>query len=375
MKRSAGYLPVVLAALVAAPGWVRSDEVVFKTGRAIEGVITEETDTHVVLDLGGGSMTIARRDVESIRRSSGEGNDALRDAWRRKYILHGRNTPRGMRDLASAYRALTRSRNDAVLARKTLRRAEQEERAVVAVCEELRRRLVDVSGKLESASPEADVRAYNALVLENNKIRAGLTLKQDGLVEVRGRANAAAERVAGYQRALVEFDARVRARADEPATAAGGESRALFLETLGAKLARLDEEFSRTAIDTTSSGGSTIVTARINDRLTARFILDTGAAIVTISPEIAARLGLEARPDPSRSMVLADGRRVAGRPVTLASVQLGKARVEHVAAAVLPSPMEGQVDGLLGMSFLKHFVMNLDGSTGRLELKQFRPGP
>jgi hypothetical protein len=33
------------------------------------------------------------------------------------------------------------------------------------------------------------------------------------------------------------------------------------------------------------------------------------------------------------------------------------------------------IDGLLGMSFLRLFAVNLDGATGRLNLRRFAPQP
>jgi len=101
---------------------------------------------------------------------------------------------------------------------------------------------------------------------------------------------------------------------------------------------------------------------------TARMTLDTGATYTMIPWDIAGVLGYE--PERSRErvdMVTASG--VERAPlITLESVSLGGEEVERVQALIHDLPPRSYIDGLLGLSFLRNFRLNLDFKEGILEL-------
>lgn len=85
------------------------------------------------------------------------------------------------------------------------------------------------------------------------------------------------------------------------------------------------------------------------DGRSVRLMVDTGATLVALTPEDAARLGAEpADHDYSRAVQTASGR-VRAAPVVLASVSIAGARMEGVEALVVET---GLPHSLLGMSFL-----------------------
>lgn len=116
-------------------------------------------------------------------------------------------------------------------------------------------------------------------------------------------------------------------------------------------------------------GDSYYVQARIDDEEEARLVLDTGATSVQISSLLAERLGIG--PDAGRAVqcTLAGGRVVPARLVTLDSVEVGGACVENVRALVLRHEGPSRDDGLLGMSFLGHFVFQIDTDEDELVMK------
>jgi aspartyl protease family protein len=120
-------------------------------------------------------------------------------------------------------------------------------------------------------------------------------------------------------------------------------------------------------------GGNTVVPVRVNGRADGRFIVDTGASVVTMSEDFARRAGIGDGERTTAEAMLADGRKVTASAVLLSSVQTGEARGERIAAVILPGPPAPGLDGLLGMSFLGRFVMHLDGAAGRLTLREFKP--
>lgn len=60
-----------------------ADIIHLKNGNKVEGVIQEETDRGVAIELDIGTMDFAHREIESIERSSAEEAEALKESWNR----------------------------------------------------------------------------------------------------------------------------------------------------------------------------------------------------------------------------------------------------------------------------------------------------
>ena len=99
-----------------------------------------------------------------------------------------------------------------------------------------------------------------------------------------------------------------------------------------------------------------VVDVTLNDRVSAPFVVDTGASDVSIPEEMASRLGIRIGPEtPYRRYTTANG--VIAKPViTLDSVQAGEARLERVRASI-SSTMDV---GLLGGAFFNNFTFQVD---------------
>ncbi len=117
-------------------------------------------------------------------------------------------------------------------------------------------------------------------------------------------------------------------------------------------------------------GNSFLVAARINRRSNAKLLLDTGATNVQISSALARRLGLKLSKANLVRCSLADGSVVLAREVILKEVRVGDVKVKNVRALVLDSQGEDDVAGLLGMSFLNHFVFKIDPQRNLLILRR-----
>jgi clan AA aspartic protease (TIGR02281 family) len=116
------------------------------------------------------------------------------------------------------------------------------------------------------------------------------------------------------------------------------------------------------------AGTSMLVNVRLNNSVTAPFLLDTGASDVLIPQWVAERLGVQTGAD-TRTKRYSTANGVVEHPVVmLRSVSLGEARVENVPASVSPS-MEV---GLLGLSFFNHFTYNIDAAAGVVTLTRNR---
>jgi len=109
------------------------------------------------------------------------------------------------------------------------------------------------------------------------------------------------------------------------------------------------------------------VMAGLGDIMTQRFLIDTGASIVTVPAETARRLGIDLSNNlPRRLFYSATGVQNAIE-VTLPSIELNGWMVENVTALVVDLPGQPGV-GLLGMNYLSNFRMDLNTDDGILML-------
>jgi len=90
-----------------------------------------------------------------------------------------------------------------------------------------------------------------------------------------------------------------------------------------------------------------------------RFLVDTGATLVSLPVAEAARLGIDYQKGRLGYSILADGRRVASWRVQLDSVTLGDVTLLNVEGSV----SQGSGIPLLGMSFLNRMEMRREGQT------------
>ncbi|NNF15243.1 MAG: clan AA aspartic protease, partial [Gammaproteobacteria bacterium] len=118
-----------------------------------------------------------------------------------------------------------------------------------------------------------------------------------------------------------------------------------------------------------SRRGAIIVNGRLNNSTqNFRLMVDTGATYCALSRATLLRLGLHDvfnRGAPVIELESAAGPIYAQR-FDLDSMALGPARVNHVPVVLLEN-LEG-VDGLVGLSFLRHFGVALDQQAGKLIL-------
>ncbi len=173
-------------------------------------------------------------------------------------------------------------------------------------------------------------------------------------------------RLSKWREASAAFETvlRLNPPADLAATAQQGiRSLAPLLRELAPRNARGEE----TLVSLHHARGNWTAEVRLNDSQTARFVVDTGASLCVVSPKLAVDLGV--RPEPGAEIIPMQvvGGVTAGPRITLASVRVGDAEVEHV-AAVIHSIGPG-IDGLLGNSYLGRFTVTLDPDKGVLVLR------
>lgn len=120
-------------------------------------------------------------------------------------------------------------------------------------------------------------------------------------------------------------------------------------------------------------GGHVYVKTKVNG-IDGRFVLDSGAGIVVLTPEFARKLGFLA--GGKKGTATGVGGNVKIETAALTTLETGGARLENVLAAVIPMPQALEADGLLGFEYFQAFVVTLDYENARLTLtkpKKFQP--
>ncbi len=129
-------------------------------------------------------------------------------------------------------------------------------------------------------------------------------------------------------------------------------------------------EGRRAVIPLQKEGKSYFVRAKINNEVWGRFLLDTGASAVQVSQKMARRLNLDKKKSQAVPVTLAGGGQVAGRMVSLDSLQLGAITARDVKTIILDYENGQSSDGLLGMSFLENFKFSIDTVKNELILEK-----
>lgn len=115
---------------------------------------------------------------------------------------------------------------------------------------------------------------------------------------------------------------------------------------------------------------SIIVEAKIKARVPtiAQLVVDTGASFVVIPWKLALTVGLEV--DPGKIIQTTTATAVETVPiVNIPEISVLGKTVKNVEAIIKDLPPEAPVDGLLGLSFLKHLKLTLDFKKGELKLE------
>ena len=131
------------------------------------------------------------------------------------------------------------------------------------------------------------------------------------------------------------------------------------------------QEYKVPLISTNS--GNFIVEAMINGKVKVKLMLDTGASLIALSPEVCRKLGIkETLKLPAIQMQTANGI-LLNKLIALNKVKIGDAEVDLVEASI-GKKMPG-IGGLLGMSFLSNFRIEINHTESELILKPLaKPG-
>ncbi len=118
----------------------------------------------------------------------------------------------------------------------------------------------------------------------------------------------------------------------------------------------------------TKPGGTVVVEAMLNRRLTVPMLLDTGADFTVVTKQVARDLRLSSPDHVPKLEFKTAGGAVRFPIATLQSLRVGTAEAHDVDVAI---DIDGHMPvGLLGMTFLRHFKVIVDQQQGQVKFER-----
>lgn len=118
-------------------------------------------------------------------------------------------------------------------------------------------------------------------------------------------------------------------------------------------------------------GDAIFVHGRVNEQVETLFLVDTGATLCVLTKATADRLGLTASPVSTLVTVQSASGSFKAPLIQVDLIQIGDAEVRSVDAIIHDVPnLPPAVDGLLGMSFLNQFKVEIDQEEGVMLLSR-----
>lgn len=393
-----------------------SDIVWFKTGRSLEGVVVEETPDQIVFKQGPGKMFLEKNLLEKVDYESQEENDRIVSRWKKDHFFADEYVPPGFSDLAEKFRDLVNTRSlmqiekrraEAMISKARMARSKGSllRRQVAQLQEKLielnpvAKKYVDLRDSLSKqvgntvsrlnhesmSSSERDELMGQYQTLYDQFARASDIVRQiDGqrrdlsdemnrlVVEQRkardeiDEGQAAESRLQGEIHKYVNQIQSFCAVYEERVTPEDREKYAVFFDGISSEIEEMRQSVKTETVPVDRNKNMLLVTALLNNEIEGRFILDTGAGSTTISKAMATRLGIKLKGKPTGVSFLADGSQVPTTYITLDSIKVGTAVRDNVDVCVLDTPPAPGVDGLLGMTFLKYFIVQFADNQVRL---------
>ncbi|MCK5355126.1 MAG: clan AA aspartic protease [Methyloprofundus sp.] len=348
-----------------------ADKIVLKNGRNFSGTIKKQTATHITLDIGGGSISLRKSSIESITKN--DDSTATQTNRPPTNVLIELDPPNELMDIANRYKKLQKERFSAIQAKKKAQAIKRERAALLKRFAQEKKRYFAAAQRVTHAQPNNNVRAYNNLVHKQNQASNKLKATQNKISLSFKKVSHGEKTISRYQLSLENMQQQVKLRKTADVALENGKQAQLFWAKLDKKLSRLNEEFKHVSIAHDNANDHMILTMRINDRVNGRFLLDTGATYVTLSQAMATRLNLNSSSLYTIPLKIADGSTIRGKVTVLNSMSVSGVQAKQVTAVILPAPPKQGVDGLLGMSFLREFVVNIDSANNKIIFERFEP--
>ena len=349
---------MIIAAFVFS---TQGDIIHLKSGGKVEGTIISEKGGTIMVDVGFGTTSVDTADIASIERASIRDHDKVEKSLTiLKPFMEQMHHLRSIR-----FKAVKRKRDLDIV--------NHEIDSLEKVLDNISENYITLREDLDEATEKGiyawreqrylvgKAHGYNATILECQHLLE--EKKQD-----KKRGNRALityldslEIVNNTFKKLKKSDPIKTNKSIQPT-----------LADIEKDLRKFNTEFQVAAIDVTFiNSNHIIVPVKINGKRPVALLLDTGASSVVLSRSLAKRLGINWSRGREIEVTLANGEKTKGNLITLYSVAVEEFRADNVRATVLEKPPAPSIDGLLGMSYLDRFFINIDAVNKKLVIRHF----
>jgi clan AA aspartic protease (TIGR02281 family) len=171
-----------------------------------------------------------------------------------------------------------------------------------------------------------------------------------------------------WDEAIDEYE-RVMQLRPNPELAAASRKALKNLQPLSRRVpVRRGNDGDESTIRLERAGGGWLAEVILNDAQAARFLVDTGASVTVLSPEMAEALGIAAPPRGRVIKLHTLSGEVHAPVVNVPSLRLGELEATDVVAVI--HPMVDGLDGILGNTFLARYTVTLDARRGLLTVRR-----
>lgn len=368
-NRTRGLTAAAWAAFLVAAATARADRVELRSGSTFEGVITAETEAHIVIETGGVPVKLKRGSIANIVKSATPPKPAAAPRAGEP-TAEERKTPREFEGTDMKIQKLDALRQGLMPQAHVLTGHPARIQAAEARAD--RQHSVYAAALDQLNAFQVGTQAYNNAVDEVNQLagvveimRAEITRLENELESARRTARSYHSAVdafrADYQRRKNHF---VEANPDHPALAG-------YFPRIQRRLdAHAQAGTGVYVVPCRFNGPHAYVKASLNGKAEVEWMVDTGATMCSIGSSLARRLKLPIAGD--SQVTLADGR-VARVPIAVIDqVTVGEVIVRNVACYVQDDTQRAEsekMDGLMGMSFLEHFEVQINAEERDLTLR------
>jgi aspartyl protease family protein len=177
---------------------------------------------------------------------------------------------------------------------------------------------------------------------------------------------AALTKLGRWNEAIEEYERVLQLRPSEELASAARAGLKTLMPLAGRTAPRVGDA-DETSISLQRSRGGWIADVVVNDGRNARFLVDTGASVTAISPELAEELGIKPERPVRTLRFQGIGGKASGPLVKISSLRIGDLEARDVAGVILE--LNG-LEGILGNTFLGRYSVTLDGRQGLLTVRR-----
>jgi len=336
-----------------------ADTVYLKTGRNIRGIISEVDSATVKISLSMGSSVFKKELIDSISMDSESANKRLRDEWNAQEII------RAKKGKFESVEFILRQLKDVYYKNEDFKLSnfyrDKKKNEVETELYELNQEYLKYNSQLKDKNYWDNPKLYSELFDKRSQIHAQIEELKAEAPDYNS-ADKAENQIKQTELMNSFADALNKIQLSNLDKAEKEHYFAILSEYK--KITEMKEDNS-VHFDY-ANNNSIVVKVRINDHITGRFILDTGASSVVFCESFAKKLNLDLSGIQTIQATVADGRVIEGYPVLLSSVAVGRFKSTQIGGIVLKTAPSDNIDGLLGMSYLKNYTMNLDAQAKKL---------